>query len=97
LLQARDTPRRIIATMPYHVLAASILPGTDLVLTVPARLAHHFADPSTTRLLDAPRELGRLQFYAVRHPRLDNDPSHSWLRQVVDSVAAQKPPPRRQA
>jgi len=53
--------------MPYHVLAASILPGTELVLTAPAQLVHHFADATATRVLDAPRELGGLQFYAVWH------------------------------
>ena len=81
--------------MPYHVLAASILRGTELVLTAPAQLVHHFADATATRVLDAPRELGGLQFYAVWHPRLDNDPSHSWLRGIVATVAAPMSPRRR--
>jgi DNA-binding transcriptional LysR family regulator len=91
-LEAHGAPRRIAASMPYHVLAASILPGTALLLTVPARLVPHFADPDRTRVLDAPRELGDLQFYAVWHPRLDDDPSHSWLRRIVGFVAAPTPP-----
>jgi hypothetical protein len=28
----------------------------------------------------APSELGDLEFYAVWHPRLDDNPSHRWLR-----------------
>ena len=96
-LDAYGTPRRVAVSMPYHVLAAGILPGTELVLTVPARLAHHFADPTTTRILNAPRELGDLQFYAVWHPRLDDDPSHNWLRQIVATVAAPMPPRARSA
>ena len=96
-LEARGARRRIAVSMPYHVLAANILPGTDLILTVPARLAHHFADPDATRVLDGPPELGELQFYAVWHPRLDNDPSHAWLRHIVGSVAASSPPRRQPA
>jgi DNA-binding transcriptional LysR family regulator len=92
---ALETPRRVAVVMPYLVLGSSILPGTELVLTVPARLASQFSDSGLIRVLDAPRELGDLQFYAVWHPRLDKDPSHSWLRQVVRTVAASSPPQRR--
>jgi DNA-binding transcriptional LysR family regulator len=93
ILEARDIPRRIAVAMPYHVLGTSILPGTQLVLTVPARLAAEFADPHRTRVLDAPRELGDLHFYAVWHPRVDEDPSHSWLRQVVHTISSAGAPP----
>jgi DNA-binding transcriptional LysR family regulator len=92
-LETRGTPRRIAVTLPYSSPAARILPGTELVLTVPARLVPHFADPTRTRVLDAPRELRELadlQFYSVWHPRLDDDPSHRWLRRIV--AAAPTPP-----
>jgi DNA-binding transcriptional LysR family regulator len=83
--------------MPYHVLGSSILPGTELILTVPARLVSQFADSSRVRVLDAPRELGDVQFHAVWHPRLDEDPSDRWLRQVVNTVATPPPAHRRRA
>lgn len=88
---ALGTPRRVALSMPYHLLAESILPGTELVLTVPARLAYRFADPTATRVLDAPQELGDLRFCAVWHPRLNHDPSHDWLRQTVATVARSMP------
>jgi DNA-binding transcriptional LysR family regulator len=94
-LEALGTARRIAVSVPYFALAPSILPGTDLILTLPARLAHHNADRARTSVLAAPRELGELQFYAVWHPRFDSDPSHSWLRHVVRTVAAPSPPRRR--
>ncbi|OHV02763.1 LysR family transcriptional regulator [Mycobacterium talmoniae] len=87
-LEARGTPRRVAVSMPYHVPAASVLPGTELVLTIPAGLAPQFADPDRTRVLNAPREMGGPEFYAIWHPRLDDDPSHRWLREVVRGVAA---------
>jgi len=57
-----------------------------IALTVPSRLVSQFADLNRVHVLDAPREPGAVQFYAVWHPRVDKDPSHSWLRQVVRTV-----------
>jgi DNA-binding transcriptional LysR family regulator len=95
-LEARGAARRVAVVLPYHVVGSSILPGTDLVLTVPARLVPQFADSSRVRVLNAPRELGDVQFYAVWHPRVDSDPSHSWLRGIVRATAG-SPSPRRHA
>ena len=91
-LEALDTARRVAVVMPYHVVSSSILPGTELILTVPARLVSQFADSTHVRVLDAPRELGNVEFHAVWHPRVDEDPSHVWLRGIVRSVAAGAPP-----
>jgi DNA-binding transcriptional LysR family regulator len=93
-LEALGTPRRIAVSMPYFALAPSILPGTELILTIAAQLAHDNADRARTRVLAAPREFGELEFYAVWHPRFDQDPSHRWLRHVVRTVAV-PPSPRR--
>lgn len=86
MLEARDIVRRVAVVMPYHVSGPSILPGTDLILTVPGRLVAQL-ESGRTRVLDAPRELGDVAFYAVWHPRVDNDPSHSWLREIVRGAA----------
>jgi DNA-binding transcriptional LysR family regulator len=91
-LEAHGTARRVAVVMPYLVVGPSILPGTELVLTVPARLASQFADSSHTRVLEAPHELGDLHFYAVWHPRLDNDSSHLWLRHTVGTITATTTP-----
>jgi DNA-binding transcriptional LysR family regulator len=96
-LETFGTSRRIAVSMPYFALAPSILPGTELILTIPAQLAHHDADRPRTRVLAAPREFGELKFYAVWHPRFDQDPSHSWLRQAVRTVASPPSPRRRPA
>lgn len=90
-LEALGVTRRVAVSVPYFALAPSILAGTDLLLTVPERVARKNADPAQTRILAAPRELIALQFYAVWHPRFDQDPSHSWLRGVVRSASESAP------
>jgi DNA-binding transcriptional LysR family regulator len=95
VLATLGASRRNVVSMPYHALAASILPGTELILTVAGRLVSHLADSARTRVLQAPRELGELQFNAVWHPRLTDDQSHCWLRQIVRSVTAPTSPRER--
>ncbi|SOX56581.1 LysR family transcriptional regulator [Mycobacterium ahvazicum] len=86
-LEPLGVTRRVAVSVPYFALAPSILPGTDLVLTLPERVARKNADPAHTRILAAPRELIELEFYAVWHPRFDQDPSHSWLRERVRTAS----------
>lgn len=80
--------RNIAISTPFHAFAPEMLIGTDLILTFPARLAPRFADTSEISILEAPPQLPELTFYSVWHPRLDNDPSRRWLREVTRSVAA---------
>lgn len=86
-LEPLGVTRRVAVSVPYFALAPSILPGTELVLTLPERVARKNADPAHTRILAAPRELIELEFYAVWHPRFDQDPSHSWLREKVRTAS----------
>ncbi|MDV3125001.1 LysR family transcriptional regulator [Mycobacterium sp. 21AC1] len=80
--------RNIVITTPFHAFTPEMLPGTDLVLTFPARLAPKFTHGPDISIIKAPTELPALPFYSVWHPRLDNDPSHRWLRAVTQTVAA---------
>jgi DNA-binding transcriptional LysR family regulator len=65
-----------------------MLTGTDLVLTFPARLAPKFAGTLDISIIEAPPQLPELPFYSVWHPRLDNDSSWRWLRDVVTRAVA---------
>jgi len=80
--------RNILVSTPFHAFAPEMLIGTDLVLAFPARLAHKFADSPALRILEAPAQLPELTFYSIWHPRLDNDPSRRWLREVTRASAA---------
>jgi DNA-binding transcriptional LysR family regulator len=85
--QALGDDRNIAVSTPFHALAPDMLPGTDLVLTFPRRLATQFENSARIRIIEAPPELPQLSFYSVWHPRIDGDLSHRWLRDVVRSVA----------
>jgi DNA-binding transcriptional LysR family regulator len=81
-------PREVAITTPFYTFAADMLAGTDLVVTFPSRLVAKLADPSGVRIVNAPRDFPELPFYAVWHPRLDNDASHRWLRTTLCELIA---------
>ncbi|WP_422743444.1 LysR family transcriptional regulator [Mycobacterium sp. WMMD1722] len=85
VLSARGEQRRPGLTMPYHGTAPAALPGTDLVLSIPARVLPDFVDRhrEELRVLDLPTEVRALPYYMSWHPRADHDKGHRWLRRLV--------------
>lgn len=91
--ETQDIDRRIVVTMPNQLLAAKILPGTQLVLTIPASLARSLRNPEQLCIISAPPELGMLEYFSVWHRRNDEDPAQQWLRtQVANSICAEPAP-----
>ncbi|MFB7599133.1 LysR family transcriptional regulator [Streptomyces sp. NPDC056160] len=83
--------RRAGLTVPYHSLAVRSVPGTRLILTLPARLlTEQRADPGI-RILPAPHEIRALDYRMAWHPRLDGDLGQRWFRDAVRAVTAELP------
>lgn len=81
--------RRVVMSLPYAFLAPAMLSG-DLLATVPRRLAEH-GDPSRWRIVDAPRELGRVTYRALWSERSRGDAALSWLIDLLADASAQGP------
>lgn len=88
VLAARGTPRDVASILPFHAVAPLILPGTDLMVTLPARLVPSLAGGEGLAVVPAPPEIETLSYRMAWHPRVDSDPGHRWLRAVVRSAAA---------
>lgn len=89
-LAALGLQRRIVAMVPGFAAALAVARSSDLATLLPASFCaggpagvHVFALPVTT----APITISQMW-----HPRLDADPAHRWLRQVVLSVCRQALP-----
>ncbi|MGI5150963.1 LysR family transcriptional regulator [Plantactinospora sp. CA-294935] len=89
VLAAHGTPRRAGMTLPVHAAGPLVLPGTDLILTMPSRLVGIYAETSAIRILDAPPEIDTMLYYMTWHPRLDFDPVHRWLRTTIREVVTE--------
>jgi DNA-binding transcriptional LysR family regulator len=64
-----------------------MIENSDLILTLPKRLARRAAKISRTRLLRPPIELVAFRYIQVWHPRMDSDPAHQWLRRLMAKVS----------
>jgi DNA-binding transcriptional LysR family regulator len=94
VLAARGTPRDIASILPFHAVAPQALPGTALVVTLPERLLPSVGGRERLRVLTAPPEIETLSYRMAWHPRVDSDPGHRWLREVVRADSGIAPPPR---
>lgn len=73
--------------VPYFGAVPSIVERTDLIATLPKRLAERFSAISKTCVVSAPIKLPRLTHIQVWHPRNDADPAHRWLRAVIKKLS----------
>ncbi|MFJ8148672.1 LysR family transcriptional regulator [Streptomyces sp. NPDC096048] len=75
--------------VPYFSAAAVAVRGTELIATLPRRAVLGYADDPAYRIASAPEELLPFPYGIAWHPRVDTDPAHRWLRQVVRESAVQ--------
>jgi DNA-binding transcriptional LysR family regulator len=80
--------RRVRASVPMFLTAFASVAGSDLVATVPARLAQRFAPTFGLRVLPPPLAIESFPISLVRHVSMGSDPGISWLvgriRQIAD-------------
>jgi len=72
---------------PYFASAAWTLEGTDMVLTVPNRLAQKLVKVSNTKIIPSPIRFPELEYVQVWSPRMDNDQVHHWFRECLANDA----------
>lgn len=81
--------RRVVASLTSFLVAPALIAQSDLICTIPARLARAMGDAVT--VVSPPCELGSFSVHMGWHTRTDNDPAQKWLRQqVLDSLNGSK-------
>lgn len=84
-LAALGLERDIVSVVGSFASALALARGSDLVATVPERHTGNLRDGMHTFAL--PLTVPEITVSMLWHPRLDADPAHRWLRQVVRSVS----------
>jgi DNA-binding transcriptional LysR family regulator len=79
--------RRIVLRVPHAATAALIAARTDLVLTLPSRLARHLEPMASVRVLEAPDGVPTFGFGFAYHATHRADPAHAWFRAVIAEIA----------
>ena len=79
--------RRVALSVPFLVPAVAAVAGSDLVLTLPRKLAKAVAAMANVRFVEPPPEIKSFQYFMVWHPRLTAEPAQVWFREQLQIVA----------
>ncbi|MGA0609644.1 LysR family transcriptional regulator [Caldimonas sp. KR1-144] len=92
LLRRSGVERMVRLTVPHFVGVGHILQGTDLVATVPERLAAQLAGPFGLAWLPHPVKLPDVAINVFWHAKAHRSPANQWLRGVVCELFADDAP-----
>ena len=79
--------RRVATRVATPMTLARIVSESDLIATLPKRLAEDYARMMPLQLIETPVPVRNFDISMVWHERFHRDPAHVWLRQQVRAVA----------
>jgi len=75
--------RNVVLQSPYFMATALSIVDTDLILTVPMRMALELSKLADFRQALPPQEIDSFPYTMVWHPRIDGDSGHTWFRDQI--------------
>jgi DNA-binding transcriptional LysR family regulator len=85
-LAALGLERTIVAGVPSFPAALAVARASDLIALVPASLGYGQRASTETYAFELPVKTEQITVSQMWHPRLEVDPVHRWLRQLVRGV-----------
>jgi DNA-binding transcriptional LysR family regulator len=92
LIRRAGIERSVRLTVPHFVGVGHILQGTDLVATVPEKLAERLSGPFGLAYLPHPVKLPEAAINAFWHAKVHRSAANQWLRRVVFELFADDRP-----
>ena len=92
LLEQQGLARRVAMLVPHFASAPFVVASSDLIATVPERLAHRFVELALQVML-VPMEIPPFRLTMLWHERYDHDAAHSWLRELLIVTTHKQEPP----
>ncbi|MGD9942852.1 MAG: LysR substrate-binding domain-containing protein, partial [Burkholderiaceae bacterium] len=86
-LRARGLERKIGIRVPSLLLTPEIVASTDMIATLPERLARRSLPVLPIQIFEPPLELGAADISMFWHERTHRDPFSIWLRQLLRELA----------
>lgn len=83
LLARKKVQRKVVLTVPHYVAVGHILHNSDLVATVPERLANALAEPFALSFVRHPAQLPEIGIDLFWHGRYQKDPAVAWMRSLI--------------
>ena len=85
-LAERGLERRIALIVPHFLPAPFIVAKTDMLLSLPLRIAERFVRLAPLKIVPVPIDLPVYDLVMVWHPLREKEPAHRWLRGQILAV-----------
>lgn len=82
-LEPHRIVRKVGLVVPEFLALPFVIPRSELVATLPARVARRFAEFLPLRMMDPPVPFEAYEIFMLWHERAHIDPANLWLRNVV--------------
>ncbi|MBL8189886.1 MAG: LysR family transcriptional regulator, partial [Acidobacteria bacterium] len=90
-LAQKGYARNSALQVPHFASVPFAVAGSDLIATIPERLAMTFQKQLKLQVLPVPLNLPPFRLVMLWHERFHNDPAHQWLRSLILEQAAAEP------
>lgn len=87
-LELQNLARRAGVTISHYLAAPMILQNTNMIMTIPSRMARLFGDHYGLHWGPIPFSLPEAPTQLVWGTRMERHPAHIWLRSVIMDVAS---------
>jgi DNA-binding transcriptional LysR family regulator len=88
-LERAGVGRRVALRVPHFTVVPAVLERSDLVLTLPARVARVYERRAGLKSVPLPVSIQPAEVAAHWHERFEADPGGRWLREQVAALFAQ--------
>jgi DNA-binding transcriptional LysR family regulator len=78
-----DQLPRMAITLPHFLALPALIEGSDLAAIVPRPLANAFERTYAVAIHELPYATNSLEVRLLWHERLEDDPSHQWLHEIL--------------
>jgi DNA-binding transcriptional LysR family regulator len=89
-LERAGLARKIALRVPHFTVVPMVLESTDLILTLPARVARVFEKRGAFKSLPPPLAIPPAEVAVHWHERFEADPGNRWLREQVIELFGEK-------
>jgi DNA-binding transcriptional LysR family regulator len=91
LLERRRVARNVLLTVPHFVAVGHILHQSNMVATVPERLAKALVTPFDLVYVKHPATLPEIAINLFWHAKFHRDPANEWLRRLIVRIHSDQP------
>lgn len=89
ILESKGLSRRVVVAVPYFLAALATVAASDLIATVPGRLARAQAASFGLMMAEPPLVIRSFAVRMTWSRRSASDPGLGWLREQLTEIASQ--------